>query len=123
MRVQDWPLPLAPGAEMMQRHARAHFKQRAGLGPFALFAKLIAVVGDEHDDGVLAQTEPVQFGDDAADVPVHPRNRGEIGADDLLRLGFARAAADEQVGVALADGRAREIPAARSATRRNPASV
>ena len=27
-----------------QRHARAHFKQRAGLGPFSLFAKLIAVV-------------------------------------------------------------------------------
>ena len=39
---------------------------------------------------------------------IHPRNGSNVGADDLAGFGRAGGASDEQVGVALADGRAEE---------------
>ena len=69
-----------------ERDAGAVFEERAGLGPLSFFAELIAVVGDEDDDGVIAQAEFVEMGEDAAEVPVGPGDGGEVGADDLLWL-------------------------------------
>ena len=62
------------------------------------------MVGDEDDDGVVAQLEAFELRNHAAEVPVRPGDGREIGADDLLGLRLRRAAADEQVGVARADG-------------------
>ncbi len=82
----------------------AFVEERTGLGPFAFFAELIAVIDGEDDDGVVAESEAVEFGDDAPDVPVAPGDGGDVGADDFLGFGFAGGAADEEVGVAFADG-------------------
>ena len=62
------------------------------------------MVADEGDDGVVAQAELIELGQDAADVVIDPGNRGDVGADDLLGFGDRRGAADEKVGVARADG-------------------
>ncbi len=48
--------------------------------------------------------ELVELREDAAEVPVGPGDRGEVGADDLFGFGLGCAAADEEVGVAHADG-------------------
>ncbi len=69
-----------------ERDAGAVFEERAGLGPLAFFAELVAVIGDEDDDGVVAQAETVELGEDAAEVPVGPGDGGEVGADDLSAL-------------------------------------
>ncbi len=87
-----------------ERDAGAAFEKRAGLGPLSFFAELIAVVGDEDDDGVVAQAEFVEMREDAAEIPVSPGDGGEVGADDLSRFGLGCAAADEEIGVAHADG-------------------
>ena len=62
------------------------------------------MVGDEDDDGVVAEAEAVELGEDAAEVPVGPGDGGEIGADDLLGFGLGCSAADKEVGVAHSDG-------------------
>ena len=73
-----------------ERDAGAVFEERAGLGPLAFFAELIAVVGDEDDEGVVAEAERVELGEDAAEVLVDPGDGGEVGADDLLWLRIRR---------------------------------
>jgi hypothetical protein len=58
-----------------ERDTRAALEERACLRPFSIFAKLVAVVRDEDDDGVVAQLEPFEFGDNSAQVPVRPMMR------------------------------------------------
>jgi len=88
-----------------ERDTRAALEERAGLGPLALLAELVAVVGDEDDGGVVAKAEAVEFGDDAAEVPIGPGDGGDVSADDFAGFLLGCAAADEEVGVARADGR------------------
>ena len=80
------------------------FKERARLGPLALFAQLIAVVGNKDNGRGLAQTQVVEFGDDSAKVPVGPGDGSQISADHFLRLGCRGAATYKKVGVAHSNG-------------------
>ena len=45
-----------PGRGDDEGHAGAHLEKRSGLRPFALLAKLVAMVGDEDDDRVVPQS-------------------------------------------------------------------
>src|SRR6476646_676022 len=62
------------------------------------------MVDGEDDDRVVAQVQAFELGAHAAEVPVDPGDGGEIGADDLTGFALGRTAANEQVGVARADG-------------------
>ncbi len=87
-----------------QRDAVAFFKEGAGLGPFAFFAELVAVVDGEDDDGFVAQAEAIECGEDDADVVVDPGDGSEVGLDDFFGFFGGGVAIDEEVGVFGADG-------------------
>src|ERR1019366_8378590 len=91
-----------------ERDARTSLEQRTRLRPLTLFAELIAMVRDKDNGGRFAQAEPFEFINNAAEVPVRPRDRGKIRADYLLRLRLRCAAPDEEVGVARANCALRE---------------
>src|SRR5882672_6138167 len=99
-------IALAIGSGDHQGHACAHLKERTGLGPLSFFTQLVAVVGNEYDDGVLAQPKMVKFSQHASDVPVGPGNGSDVSTDDLPGFFRACGASDEKIGIALADGRA-----------------
>src|SRR3954451_12748971 len=65
-----------------KRHACGDFPVRA-LVPSAVLAELIAVVAPEDDQGVFAQAEAVELGDDAADLGVGVADAREIAVNGL----------------------------------------
>ena len=68
-----------------ERHAGAAFKE-VTLLPQAVVAEVIAVVAEEHDDGVIVELEFFQAIEHAAEAGVHQGGGGVIGADDFLAL-------------------------------------
>ena len=97
-------MPLARGMLMMSGTRVPPSKSEPAFDHLPFLAELVAVVGDEDDEGVVAELESFEFGNYAAEVPVGPGDGGKVGADDLLGFGLGCAAADEEVGVARADG-------------------
>ena len=59
MRVQEGRCRSA-GHMDDERNAGAGFEERTSLRPLAFLAELIAVIGDEDDDGVVAQLEAIK---------------------------------------------------------------
>ncbi len=101
-------ISLGSGGGDDQRNARAHFEKRSGLGPFALFAQLIAMIDREDHDCILAQAQAIELSQDTSQIPVGPRDGRDVGPNDFLRLGDAGAPSDKKICVSLANRRRRK---------------
>ena len=74
-----------------ERHARAFLEKRL-LRPQAVLAELVAVVAGEQNDRVFIEVQFLESREHAADLRIHPRGRGVIGAAGFASLVRCRAA-------------------------------
>jgi hypothetical protein len=91
-----------------ERHAGAAFVEVL-LEPESVLAGEVAVVAPEHHDRVVAQAQPVERVEDAAELRVHERDRGVVArlasrvlASSMPKLGHGEVLASASAGTLFA---------------------
>ena len=94
VRLHQLPHPRAGPLALRQaqdhRHAGAGVVEVGALGDELVVPDHVAVVGHEQHQGVVRETAPLQFGQDAPHLPVEEGDRCEVAVPHVGKVAAAR---------------------------------